>query len=78
MDGDNNRAERALRLPVVGRKNFYGNRSDRGLRATSILYSLLATAREHPIDPQPWLEALVDRAQDDPAAVLLPWDFEPA
>lgn len=77
VDVDNNRAERQLRLPVVGRKNFYGNRSARGLRAAAILYSLLATARDHGVAPQPWLEALVRRAQSEPGAVLFPWDFRP-
>ena len=36
---DNNAAERVLRGPVVGRKNFYGNRSKRGAKTAAILYS---------------------------------------
>ena len=34
---DNNAAERVLRGPVVGRKNFYGNRSRRGAKVAAIL-----------------------------------------
>ena len=42
---DNNAAERVLRGPVVGRKNFYGNRSKRGAKTAAILYSLIETAK---------------------------------
>ena len=40
---DNNLAERGLRKPVVGRKNFYGNHSDRAKEATAIFYSITST-----------------------------------
>jgi len=53
---DNNLAERALRTPVVGRKNFYGNHSDRAAKATAIFYSVLATCRLHHADPQKFLK----------------------
>jgi len=41
---DNN-AERALRGPVVGRKNHYGSRSVRGTQVAAIFYTLCETAR---------------------------------
>src|SRR3954462_4110627 len=42
---DNNAAERALRGPVVGRKNHYGSRSLRGTQVAAIFYTLCETAR---------------------------------
>lgn len=53
---DNNLAERALRTPVVGRKNFYGNHSDRAAKATAIFYSILGTCHLHKVDPQKFLK----------------------
>lgn len=53
---DNNLAERALRTPVVGRKNFYGNHSDRAAKATAIFYSIIATCHLHKVDPQKFLK----------------------
>jgi transposase len=53
---DNNLAERALRTPVVGRKNFYGNHSDRAAQATAIFYSVIATCKLHRIDPKKFLK----------------------
>lgn len=52
---DNNLAERALRTPVVGRKNFYGVHSDRAAEATAIFYSILSTLKLHNIRPRKFL-----------------------
>ncbi len=52
---DNNAAERALRGPVVGRKNHYGSRSLRGTRVAAIFYTLCETARLVGVDPQAYL-----------------------
>jgi transposase-like protein len=46
VDGTNNAAERALRPAVVMRKITGGSRSERGARATSVLMSVLRTARQ--------------------------------
>lgn len=53
---DNNLAERALRTPVVGRKNFYGNHSDRATEATAIFYSVLSTLKHHRVHPHKFLK----------------------
>ncbi len=53
---DNNLAERALRTPVVGRKNFYGNHSDRAAESTAIFYSVIATCKLHKIEPKKFLK----------------------
>jgi len=47
---DNNATERAIRGPVVGRKNHYGSKSRRGTAVAATLYSLLETAKLHDVD----------------------------
>lgn len=58
---DNNAAERALRSVAVGRKNwiFFGN--ERGGQAAAVMYSLLATCKEHDIDPRTYLRDVLLR-----------------
>jgi transposase len=51
----NNHSERALRGPVVGRKNFYGSRSRRGTEVAAILYTLLESAKLAGVDPKAYL-----------------------
>lgn len=53
---DNNRAERELRTPVVGRKNFYGTHSDRSTEATAIFYSLISTCKRHGVNSKKFLK----------------------
>ena len=59
---DNNPAERALRGPVVGRKNHYGSRSLRGTQVAALLYSLLESAKLVGIDPAAYLRSAVEAA----------------
>jgi transposase len=59
---DNNAAERALRGPVVGRKNHYGSRSVRGTQVAALLYSLLESAKLVGIDPAAYLRSAVEAA----------------
>lgn len=53
---DNNRTERALRGLVIGRKNHYGSRSQRGTEVAAIFYSVLETAILNDLDPRTFLE----------------------
>jgi hypothetical protein len=46
VEATNNAAERALRPAVVMRKITGGSRSERGARATSVLMSVMRTARQ--------------------------------
>ncbi len=41
----NDRTERGLRGMVLGRKNHYGSRSERGTQVAAMLYTLVETAR---------------------------------
>jgi transposase len=61
LDIDNNAAERALRAVAVGRKNwiFFGN--ERGGRAAAVMYTLLATCKEHGVDPRTHLRDVLLR-----------------
>lgn len=52
---DNNLAERELRGPVVGRKNFYGTHSDQSTEATAIFYSIIVTLKLHKINLKKYL-----------------------
>lgn len=58
---DNNGAERALRTVAVGRKNwiFFGN--DRGGQTAAVIYSLIATCKEHDVDPRTYLRDVLLR-----------------
>jgi len=61
---DNNAVERALRGVVIGRKNHYGSKSERGTKAAAILYSLIESAKLVGIDPDDYLRKAVDAAID--------------
>jgi transposase len=56
---DNNAVERALRGPVVGRKNFYGARSRRGTEVAAVFYTLFETAKLRGQEPKSHLKQLV-------------------
>lgn len=60
----NNHTERALRGPVIGRKNFYGSRSKRGAEAAAILYSLCESAKLAGVEPNAYLRRAVLAALD--------------
>jgi transposase len=56
---DNNLAERGLRGPVVGRKNYFGNHSKRGARTTSILLSIIESCKLNHVNPKKYLKETV-------------------
>jgi transposase len=59
---DNNESERAMRSIVVGRKNHYGSRSQRGTQVAAIFYSLIETCKLVGINPRAYLSQAVDAA----------------
>jgi transposase len=59
---DNNWSERALRGPVVGRKNHYGSKSERGTKVAALFYSLLESAKLVGINPKEYLRQAVGAA----------------
>lgn len=72
---DNNATERAIRGPVVGRKNHYGSKSRSGTQVAATLYTILETVKLHDVDPSAYLVAAIEAA--DRGVALLPWNFAP-
>jgi len=79
LEVDNNRAERAIRPFVVGRKNWLFANTPRGARSSATIYSVVETAKESGLNPLPYLTYLFEQLPNidlkDEAAVdlLLPW-----
>ena len=68
---DNNGTERCLRGVVLGRKNHYGSRSQRGTEVAALLYSLIESAKLAGVGPNTYLRAATMAAlRGEP--VLLP------
>lgn len=76
---DNNRAERAVKPFVIGRKNWLFSCTERGATASAMIYSIIETAKANDVNPDSYLQLLLkelpsrDSAQslDD----LLPWKY---
>jgi hypothetical protein len=59
VDIDNNASERRVKNHALGRKNWYGNHSIRGVKTYVILYTLIETCRLNAIDPFKYFSDLV-------------------
>lgn len=70
---DNNATERAIRGPVVGRRNHFGSKTTLGTEVASIFYSLIETAKLVGVDPSRYL--LEAARAHDRGEVLLPGDL---
>jgi transposase len=57
---DNNTSERALRGPVVGRKNYYGSGSVVSAELASQVWTITATAQQAGLNPLAYLRAYLD------------------
>jgi transposase len=57
---DNNPAERALRRPVVTRKNAYGSRNDDAAALAATAWTVLATTELHDLNTLTYLTAYLD------------------
>ena len=81
---DNNTAERDMRGPVVGRKNFYGSGSEWSGQLAATMYSLLMTLKLWKINARTWLSAYLQACADNgnraPAQInsFLPWAMDQA
>ncbi len=56
---DNNASERSMRGPVVGRKNHYGSRSQRGTEVAALLYTILESCKLAGVNPAAYLREAV-------------------
>lgn len=67
---DNNRAENVIRPFVVGRKNWLFANSVKGAEASTVIYSLAATATANGLNVEEYFTKLCK------AERILPWDTE--
>ena len=78
---DNNPAERALRTPVIGRKNFYGSGAGWAAHLAADVWTITATAAQNGLEPLPllqdYLTACAQAGSTAPAGAelepFLPW-----
>ena len=73
---DNNKAERFLRGPSIGRRLSFGSDSEDGARFTAIMYSVVGTLSMNGIDVLRWLEAWLEACAKNggqPPDDLSPW-----
>jgi transposase len=81
---DNNPAERDIRGPVVGRKNFSGSGAQWSGQLAATLYSVMATLTLHRINARTWLTAYLQACADKGGhaprdlRVFLPWTMDAA
>ena len=67
---DNNAAERALKRVAIGRKNWLFAGNDRAGQTAATLYSLIASAERHGVDPQRYLTSLLANLPSTPVGEL--------
>jgi transposase len=78
---DNNRSERILRGPALGRKNYYGSGSLWSGRLAAALFSILATLKLWKINPRLWLhwylQSCAEAGGEAPKGIeeFLPWNL---
>lgn len=75
---DNNRAERAIKPFVIGRKAWLFSQTAKGATASAILYSLVETAKANGLVPYEYLTACLEAlCQPSPDIDrLLPWNIK--
>ena len=79
LEIDNNAAERALRVVALGRKNYLFCGSDAGGERAARIYSLLGSAKLNGLDPELYLQHVLERIADHPINrihELLPWNVK--
>src|SRR6266702_3666093 len=78
---DNNTAERMLRNPVVGRKNYYGSSSVWSAHFAAMMFSVLQTILLWGLNPHHWLSAFLQACAENggqsPADLspFVPWQM---
>jgi len=80
---DNNTAERALRNPVVGRKNYYGSGRVWSAQLAAMMFSVLQTILLWGLNPHHWLRAYLQACADHGGkspvdlSAFVPWQMTP-
>jgi len=69
---DNNHVEQPMRDMVLGRKNHYGSKSQRGTQVAALFYSHIETASLRGENPRHYLRLTALAAIEHPGSVTLP------
>jgi transposase len=67
---DNNAAERAMKRVAIGRRNWLFAGNDAAAANAAVLYSLIASAERHNIDPQAYLTSVLANIAQTPITQL--------
>jgi len=75
---DNNRAERAVKPFVIGRKNWLFSQTANGAHASATLYSIIETAKANDLIPFDYvMTCLNELCKPEPDIdAILPWNFK--
>jgi transposase len=74
---DNNRAERAVKPFVIGRKNWLFSNTATGAQASAMMYSIIETAKANGLVPFDYLRYILEQLPSHPEDIdyLLPWNM---
>jgi transposase len=78
LELSNNRAERSIKPFVIGRKNWLFSATPKGAKASSIIYSVIETAKENGLKTFEYLKYLFETMPNittDKLDSLLPWSI---
>jgi gamma-glutamylcyclotransferase (GGCT)/AIG2-like uncharacterized protein YtfP len=75
---DNNRAERAVKPFVIGRKNWMFSNTENGAQASAMLYSIIATAKANGLVPYDYIRHCLEYLIHEPENLdaILPWNVK--
>ena len=76
LELSNNRAERSIKPFVIGRKNWLFSATVKGAKASSVIYSVIETAKENGLKPFEYLKHIfktMPNLTDGKYESLLPW-----
>ncbi|MCP5005804.1 MAG: IS66 family transposase [Planctomycetes bacterium] len=75
---DNNRAERAVKPFVIGRKNWLFSNTGNGATSSAVLYSVIETAKANGLVPFEYLMHCLEHLSSTPERVdeILPWNYK--
>lgn len=78
---DNNTAERAIRNPVVGRKNYYGSGKIWSATLSALMFTTLQTILQWGINPRHWMHSFLSACAENRGVApldlspFLPWEM---
>lgn len=76
LELSNNRAERSIKPFVIDRKNWLFCNSPKGAKASSVIYSIIETAKENGLNPFLYIKLLLEIMPNTTTGTienLLPW-----